>query len=101
MNQFMTAVEKIAAMQAEEFFLACRNHADREAFRRILNRQGGEPPRPDDQWPESNASPAAQIARQFTGKESTFSHIHGNCEIVPFCRQKPFRGSKFYEGSRF
>ena len=101
MNQFMTAVEKIAAMQAEEFFLARRNHADREAFRRILNRQGGEPPRPDDQWPESNASPAAQIARQFTGKESTFSHIHGNCEIVPFCRQKPFRCSKFYEGSLF
>jgi len=42
--------EKIAAMQTEEFFLARRNRADREAFRRILNRQGGEAPSPEDAW---------------------------------------------------
>jgi len=35
-------------MQTEEFFLARRNRADREAFRRILNRQGGEPPSRED-----------------------------------------------------
>jgi hypothetical protein len=35
-------------MQTEEFFLNRRNRADREAFHRILNRQGGEPPSPAD-----------------------------------------------------
>jgi hypothetical protein len=52
MNQFLVvaAAEKIAAMQTEEFFLERRNRADREAFRRILNRQGGEPPSPEDTW---------------------------------------------------
>jgi hypothetical protein len=49
-NQFLVvaAAEKIAAMQTEEFFLARRSRADREAFRRILNREGGQPPRPED-----------------------------------------------------
>jgi hypothetical protein len=50
MNQFLViaAAEKIAAMQTEEFFLERKTRADRKAFRRILNRKGGEPPRPDD-----------------------------------------------------
>jgi hypothetical protein len=50
MNQFLViaAAEKIAAMQTEEFFLERRNRADREAFRRILNREGGEEPGPND-----------------------------------------------------
>jgi hypothetical protein len=54
MNQFLVvaAAEKIAAMQTEEFFLTRRNRADREAFRRILNREGGEPPRAEDQCVE-------------------------------------------------
>ena len=39
---------KIAAMQTEEFFLERRNRTDREAFRRILNREGGEEPVPED-----------------------------------------------------
>jgi hypothetical protein len=52
MNQFLVvaAAEKIAAMQTEEFFLERRNRADKDAFLRILNRSGGEPPRPDDVW---------------------------------------------------
>ena len=52
MNQFLVvaAAEKIAAMQTEEFFLTRRNRADREAFRRILDRQGGEGPSPEDAW---------------------------------------------------
>jgi hypothetical protein len=56
-NQFLVvaAAEKIAAMQTEEFFLSRRNRADREAFRRILNRQGGEAPRPDDELQEAVA----------------------------------------------
>ena len=50
MNQLLVvaAAEKIATMQTEEFFLERRNRADREAFRRILNREGGEAPRPED-----------------------------------------------------
>ena len=41
MNQFLVvaAAERIAAMQIEEFFSQRRNRADREAFRRILNRR--------------------------------------------------------------
>jgi hypothetical protein len=52
MNQFLViaAAEKIAAMQTEEFFLARRNRSDHDAFRRILNREGGEPPRTEDEW---------------------------------------------------
>ena len=55
-NQFLVvaAAEKIAAMQTEEFFLERRNRADREAFRRILIRTGGEPPSPEDEWDENN-----------------------------------------------
>jgi hypothetical protein len=50
MNQFLViaAAEKISAMETERFFEERRNRADREAFRRILNREGGEPPRPED-----------------------------------------------------
>jgi len=50
MNQFLViaAAEKIAAMETETFFEERRKRADREAFRRILDREGGEPPRPED-----------------------------------------------------
>jgi hypothetical protein len=40
-------------MQTEEFFLERRSRADREAFRRILNRKGGEAPSPEDAWDNS------------------------------------------------
>jgi uncharacterized protein (DUF433 family) len=32
-----------------------RNRSDREAFCRILNRQGGEPPSPEDAWDNSDS----------------------------------------------
>lgn len=50
MNQFLVVAvaEKLTAMQTETFFSERRSRADRAAFRRILNRAGGEPPRPDD-----------------------------------------------------
>jgi hypothetical protein len=50
MNQFLViaAAEKIAAMQTEEFFAERRNRADREAFLRVLNREGGEVPSAED-----------------------------------------------------
>ncbi|MGA2169882.1 MAG: hypothetical protein ABSG62_16890 [Terracidiphilus sp.] len=55
-NQFLVvaAAEKIAAMRTEKFFLKRRNRADRGAFRRILNREGGSAPRAEDEWNESN-----------------------------------------------
>jgi hypothetical protein len=50
MNQFLViaAAEKIAAMETERFFAERRQRADRKAFRRILDRKGGEPPRAGD-----------------------------------------------------
>lgn len=50
LNQFLViaAAEKIAAMETENFFAERRSRADDEAFLRILNRKGGEPPRAED-----------------------------------------------------
>ena len=50
MNQFVaTAVaEKLAVMDTAAFFAARREHADFEAFDRIMHRKGGEAPGPDD-----------------------------------------------------
>ena len=53
MNQFMlvAVAEKIAAMTTEEMFAERRARADRAAFRRILDREGGAPPRSEDELP--------------------------------------------------
>ena len=50
MNQFIaTAIaEKISAMKAAEFFATRRAGADVEAARRLLRRDGGQPPEPED-----------------------------------------------------
>jgi hypothetical protein len=50
MNQFlvMAAAEKLTAMQTETFFAERVARADMDAFRRILNRAGGEAPTGDD-----------------------------------------------------
>jgi len=50
MNQFLViaAAEKISTMETERFFAERRARADDAAFLRILNRKGGEPPRPED-----------------------------------------------------
>jgi post-segregation antitoxin (ccd killing protein) len=52
-NQFVaTAVaEKLAAMNTAEFFAERRARADFEAFDRLMRREGGEVPRPDDTIP--------------------------------------------------
>ena len=49
-NQFVvTAVaEKISAMKTAEFFTTRGAEADIEAARRLLRRDGGQPPMPDD-----------------------------------------------------
>ncbi len=51
LNQFVaTAVaEKLSAMSTAVFFAERRERADFEAFRAILTRQGGEPPKDGDE----------------------------------------------------
>ena len=52
-NQFVaTAVaEKLAAMNTAAFYAERRGRADFDAFDRLMQRQGGEPPRPEDLVP--------------------------------------------------
>ncbi len=53
MNQFITlaAAEKLASLDTIRFFEEHVARADLEHFRRILNRSGGEEPRPGDELP--------------------------------------------------
>jgi hypothetical protein len=57
MNQFLVVAvaEKLAAMQTEAFFADRKSGADREEFRRIMNRPGTEAPRLDDVWEGSGS----------------------------------------------
>jgi len=50
-NQFVaTAVaEKLATMSTAAYFAERRGRADLAAFKRIMKRKGGEPPRPGDE----------------------------------------------------
>ena len=52
-NQFVaTAVaEKVSAMKTADFFAARKAAADIEAARRLLRREGGQPPEPEDRFP--------------------------------------------------
>ncbi len=54
MNQFLVvaAAEKLSALQTGEYFVERRARSDRGEFLRILNREGGEAPREDDELPE-------------------------------------------------
>jgi hypothetical protein len=49
-NQFNVAAvaEKFSVMEGERFFAERQARADDAAFLRILNREGGAPPRPND-----------------------------------------------------
>jgi hypothetical protein len=51
MNQFVaTAVaEKLAVMSTAAYFAERKGRADLKAFKRLLNRNGGEPPRAGDE----------------------------------------------------
>ena len=53
LNQFVaTAVaEKIAALRTAEFFTGRKGKGNRDAFRRLMTRDGGEPPQPGDELP--------------------------------------------------
>ncbi len=52
-NQFVaTAVaEKVSAMKTADFFATRKADADIEAARRLLRREGGQPPEPEDRLP--------------------------------------------------
>jgi hypothetical protein len=51
LNQFVsTAVaEKLAAMRTADFFLNRKGKGDRDAFRRLMTREGGQPPQVGDE----------------------------------------------------
>ena len=51
MNQFIAiaVAEKLAMFKAEVFFEQRRQGANYETFDRLMNRQGGEPPRSGDE----------------------------------------------------
>ena len=53
MNQFITnaVAEKISVLETEQFFLNKMNEVDMDAFRSLLFRSGGEPPRSGDELP--------------------------------------------------
>lgn len=53
LNQFvaMAVAEKVSALETAAFFEKRRARADMRAFMRILNREGGVPPRPGDEIP--------------------------------------------------
>ena len=52
-NQFVTTAvaEKVSAMKTAEFFATRGAEADLGAARRLLRRDGGQPPAPDDRLP--------------------------------------------------
>lgn len=60
-NQFIVtaAAQKLSAMEAGRFFAERAERADMDVFWRVLNRQGGEPPREGDELPaqHSGATP--------------------------------------------
>lgn len=52
-NQFVTTAvaEKVSALRTAEFFATRGAEADIEAARRLLHRDGGQPPEPEDRLP--------------------------------------------------
>lgn len=52
LNQFIvTAVaEKLAALKTADYFSERSKQGDPAAFDRFMNREGGQPPAPDDLW---------------------------------------------------
>jgi hypothetical protein len=49
-----TAVaEKVSALRTARYFTEKKGRADWAAFDQIMRREGGEPPRPGDEIPES------------------------------------------------
>lgn len=56
-NQFvvMAVAEKVSAMTTAEYFAQRKARADMEAFDRIMDRKGGQPPREGDEPPEGSA----------------------------------------------
>lgn len=51
LNQFVAiaVAEKVAALRTADFFTARKGKGDREAFRRLMGREGGVPPQAGDE----------------------------------------------------
>ena len=64
-NQFVTTAvaEKVSAMKTAEFFAAHAADADIDAARRLLRRNGGQPPEPHDRLEDDpDARPGTDVA---------------------------------------
>jgi len=53
LNQFVAVAvaEKVAALRTADFFAARKGKGDREAFFRLMTREGGQPPQTGDEMP--------------------------------------------------
>jgi hypothetical protein len=53
LNQFVASAvaEKVASLRTADFFAARKGRGDAAAFRRLMRRDGGEPPRAGDEMP--------------------------------------------------
>jgi hypothetical protein len=53
LNQFVASAvaEKVSALRTASYFAPFRTGADWAAFDRVMRREGGEPPSPDDEIP--------------------------------------------------
>lgn len=59
LNQFVAiaVAEKVSALRTARFFTHWKGKADWAAFDRLMQREGGEPPRPGDEIPEGYKDP--------------------------------------------
>lgn len=64
-NQFIViaVAQKLSSIDTARYFEEKRKNADLEAFRRFLNRGGGEPPRPGDELPQGWPKPRRRKAK--------------------------------------
>ena len=90
-NQFVnTAVaEKISAMKTAGFFTAHGSSANSDAARRLLKREGGQPPEPDDRLEREKSrrrvSPSEAFKRSFGlehGVELPARQSYGNTPVT-------------------
>jgi hypothetical protein len=56
LNQFVASAvaEKLAVLRTAAFFTDRTGRGDRDAFRALLMREGGEPPQAGDEWVEQS-----------------------------------------------
>ena len=67
MNQFISlaVAEKLSAINTEKFFKQRADRADMGAFWKLLNREGGQPPREGDELPKGLTYSSDQQSKSF------------------------------------